>query len=37
MIGSLNGVVAAVGEDTALIDVNGVGYVVQAAAARWAA
>jgi Holliday junction DNA helicase RuvA len=31
MIGSLNGVVAAVGEDTALIDVNGVGYVVQAA------
>src|SRR5262245_31783694 len=30
MIGLLNGVVAAVGEDTALIDVNGVGYVVQA-------
>jgi Holliday junction DNA helicase RuvA len=32
MIGSLQGVVAAVGEDTALIDVNGVGYVVQAGA-----
>jgi len=30
MIGSLNGVVAAVGEDTALIEVGGVGYVVQA-------
>lgn len=30
MIGSLNGTVAAVGEDTALIEVNGVGYVVQA-------
>jgi holliday junction DNA helicase RuvA len=30
MIGSLNGVVAAVGEDTALIEVAGVGYVVQA-------
>jgi len=30
MIGSLNGVVAAVGEETALIDVNGVGYVVAA-------
>jgi holliday junction DNA helicase RuvA len=32
MIGSLNGVAAAVGEDAALIDVNGVGYVVQAGA-----
>jgi Holliday junction DNA helicase RuvA len=32
MIGSLNGVVAAVGEDTALIEVGGVGYVVQAGA-----
>jgi len=30
MIGSLQGVVAAVGEETALIEVNGVGYVVQA-------
>ena len=30
MIGSLQGVVGAVGEDSALIDVNGVGYVVQA-------
>jgi len=30
MIGSLNGVVAAVGEDTALIEVGGVGYLVQA-------
>lgn len=29
MIGSLNGLVAAVGEDTALIEVGGVGYVVQ--------
>ena len=29
MIGLLSGVVAAVGEDTALIDVGGVGYVVQ--------
>ncbi|MEQ1619441.1 MAG: Holliday junction branch migration protein RuvA [Terricaulis sp.] len=32
MIGSLNGTVAAVGEDTALIEVGGVGYVVQAGA-----
>ncbi|MEZ6022984.1 MAG: Holliday junction branch migration protein RuvA [Hyphomonadaceae bacterium] len=32
MIGSLNGVVAAVGEDGALIEVGGVGYVVQAGA-----
>jgi holliday junction DNA helicase RuvA len=32
VIGSLHGVVAAVGEDAALIDVNGVGYVVQAGA-----
>ena len=32
MIGLLNGVVAAVGDDAALIDVNGVGYVVQAGA-----
>lgn len=30
MIGSLQGVVAAVGEDSALIEVNGVGYLVQA-------
>jgi Holliday junction DNA helicase RuvA len=30
MIGSLSGNVAAVGEDTALIEVGGVGYVVQA-------
>jgi Holliday junction DNA helicase RuvA len=30
MIGSLSGVVAAIGEDTALIEVGGVGYVVQA-------
>ena len=29
MIGSLNGIVAAVGEETALIEVGGVGYVVQ--------
>jgi Holliday junction DNA helicase RuvA len=32
MIGSLNGVVAAVGEETALIEVGGVGYVVLAGA-----
>ncbi|MBX3510235.1 MAG: Holliday junction branch migration protein RuvA [Hyphomonadaceae bacterium] len=32
MIGSLNGVVAAVGEDGALIEVGGVGYVVAAGA-----
>jgi len=32
MIGSLNGIVAAVGEDTALIEVGGVGYVVQSGA-----
>jgi Holliday junction DNA helicase RuvA len=32
MIGSLSGVVAAVGEDTALIEVGGVGYVVQGGA-----
>jgi holliday junction DNA helicase RuvA len=32
MIGSLQGVVAAIGEDTALIEVGGVGYVVQAGA-----
>lgn len=30
MIGSLNGTVAAVGEDNALIEVGGVGYLVQA-------
>jgi holliday junction DNA helicase RuvA len=30
MIGSLSGIVAAVGEDTALIEVGGVGYVIQA-------
>jgi len=33
MIGSLQGVVGAVGEDAALIDVNGVGYVVHATGA----
>lgn len=32
MIGSLNGIVAAVGEETALIEVGGVGYVVQSGA-----
>jgi Holliday junction DNA helicase RuvA len=32
MIGSLNGVVASVGDDLALIEVGGVGYVVQAGA-----
>jgi holliday junction DNA helicase RuvA len=32
MIGSLQGVVSAVGEETALIEVGGVGYVVQAGA-----
>jgi Holliday junction DNA helicase RuvA len=32
MIGSLNGVVAAIGEDSALMEVGGVGYVVQAGA-----
>ncbi|MBU6373027.1 MAG: Holliday junction branch migration protein RuvA [Alphaproteobacteria bacterium] len=32
MIGSLRGVVAAIGEDAALIDVAGVGYVIQAGA-----
>lgn len=32
MIGSLNGVVAAISEDTALIEVGGVGYVVQSGA-----
>ncbi len=32
MIGSLQGVVAAVGEDSALIEVGGVGYLVQAPA-----
>lgn len=32
MIGSLNGTVAAVGEETALIEVGGVGYLVQAGA-----
>ena len=29
MIGSLQGVVGAVGEETAIIEVNGVGYLVQ--------
>lgn len=32
MIGSLQGIVAAIGEDTALIEVGGVGYLVQASA-----
>ncbi|MBN8608418.1 MAG: Holliday junction branch migration protein RuvA [Caulobacterales bacterium] len=32
MIGSLNGIVAAISEDTALIEVGGVGYVVQSGA-----
>lgn len=32
MIGSLKGIVAAVGEDAALIEVGGVGYLVQASA-----
>lgn len=32
MIGALRGVVSAVGEDAALIDVGGVGYVIQAGA-----
>jgi Holliday junction DNA helicase RuvA len=32
MIGSLKGVVTAIGEEAALIEVNGVGYVVQAGA-----
>ncbi|GAM96468.1 Holliday junction DNA helicase RuvA [alpha proteobacterium U9-1i] len=32
MIGSLNGIVAAIGEDSALIEVGGVGYLVQASA-----
>jgi holliday junction DNA helicase RuvA len=32
MIGSLQGIVAAIGEETALIEVGGVGYVVQAGA-----
>ena len=32
MIGALRGTVSAVGEDAALIDVAGVGYVVQAGA-----
>ena len=35
MIGSLSGIVAAVGEDTALIDVGGVGYVVQVFGGLW--